>query len=342
MLDNRNPELRIFNEDSNIEDEITVDFFAGGGGASTGLSKALGKDPDYAINHDAQAIAMHKANHPNTKHFTTDVFEINPSSIAKGKKIKAWFSPDCTHHSKARGGAPVSERVRGLAWVVLGWAMTTNLTVFALENVEEFQDWGPTITNEKGNTVPDPERKGETFKTFIAALTTGIEKDNPSIPEIKRFLEGMLDTENIKLDILYKGLGYKVEYKTLIAHEYGAPTTRKRFFLIARKDGKAIKFPEPTHSNPDCETVKRGLRKKWKTAAECIEWDKDGYSIFSTKEEIKEKYGVNVKRPLKDTTLKRIAKGFKKFVLDNDEPFVISTNEKFTTPFLQTYYEQIA
>jgi DNA (cytosine-5)-methyltransferase 1 len=341
MLKERNPALRIYQDNFDFDKDIIVDFFAGGGGASTGLSQALGRDPDYAINHDAQAIAMHKANHPDTKHFISDVFEINPSTVARGRKIKAWFSPDCTHHSKARGCSPVSERIRGLAWVVLGWAMTTDLTVFALENVEEFQDWGPTILNEKGNRVPDAERKGQTFNSFIKALSTGIDKDDPSIPEIKRFLSDMLEKENINIDRLTKGLGYQVEYKTLIAYEYGAPTTRKRFFLIARKDEKKINFPKATHSRPDCETVKQGKKKAWKTAAECIEWDKDGYSIFATKKQIKEEFGVNVKRPLQDTTMKRIAKGFKKFVLENDEPFIITNNFKVSTPFLQTYYGQI-
>lgn len=330
----RSPELRIY------DDSIFVDFFAGGGGASTGVSAAIGRDPDFAINHDAQAISMHKANHPNTKHFTTDVYEINPLDVITdtNKKIKAWFSPDCTHFTNARGCAPVSERVRGLAWVAIGWAMSTNLTMFALENVEEFKTWGPTIEDDSGKKIPDPKRKGETFKAFIKCLTTGIDKNDPSITEIKKFLGDMLKTNNIDMSILYKGLGYKVEYKTLIAHEYGAPTSRKRFFLIARKDGKAIKWPTPTHSNPECETVKAGIRKPWRTAAECIEWNEQGYSIFESKEEIKRKYGVSVRRPLQDTTLRRIAKGFKKFVLENSNPFVIEKLNNTTTPYLQTYF----
>lgn len=255
--------------------EIIVDNFAGGGGASTGIEMATSRNVDIAINHDEAAIKMHKVNHPGTEHYCENVWEVDPVKACKGRPVGlAWFSPDCKHFSKAKGGKPVDKNIRGLAWVAVKWAKMVHPRVIMLENVEEFKTWGPLLID----NTPDPKRKGETFHQFVKAL---------------------------------QKFGYKVDWRELRACDYGAPTIRKRFFLIARCDGKKIIWPEPTHGDPECLEVRCGLKKPWRTAAECIDWSIPCPSIFERK------------KPLAENTLKRIARGIQKFVIDNPEPFIV-------------------
>lgn len=257
--------------------ELVVDNFAGGGGASTGIFLAIGRSVDIAINHDQAAIAMHKANHPETRHFCESVWEVDPRKATGGQPVGlAWFSPDCTHFSKAKGGKPVSKKIRGLAWVAIRWAAQVRPRVIMLENVEEFVTWGPIVDGQ-----PDPNRKGKTFQAFVNKL---------------------------------KKLGYQVDWKELRACDYGAPTIRKRFFLVARCDGRPIVWPQPTHGDPNSPAVKSGKLKPWRTAAEIIDWSIPCPSIFDRK------------RPLKENTLRRIARGIKRFIIDNQNPFVIRLN----------------
>lgn len=276
--------------------ELIVDGFAGGGGASTGIEMALGVSPDIAINHDHEAIALHMANHPLTRHYISDIFEVDPLIATMGRPVGLfWISPDCKHHSKAKGGKPRDNKIRSLAWVAVKWAKTVKPRVIMLENVEEFQHWCPL----DGNCQPDKKKKGETFNKFIGEL---------------------------------EALGYAVKWKELKACDYGAPTIRKRLFLIARCDGREIVFPEPTHAHQESEPVKSGKLKPYKTAADIIDWSIQTYSIFLSKEEGK-KYGV--RRPLSEKTMERIAKGFKKFVLDSKHPYILKDK---TLPFISTYY----
>lgn len=276
--------------------EIIVDNFAGGGGASTGMELALGYSPHIAINHDKAAIAMHKVNHPDTEHYCGSVWDANPRELVRGRPVGlVWFSPDCKHFSKAKGGKPVEKEIRGLAWVAVRWAATVKPRVIILENVEEFTTWGP-LTKDG---YPDKQKKGKTFKSFVNA---------------------------------FKRLGYDVEWKELLACDYGAPTSRNRFFLIARNDGRAIVWPKPTHGNPESEEFKSGSLKPWHPAAEIIDWTIPATSIFDTSEEIKEKYGVRAVRPLADNTLSRIARGIQKFIIEDPNPFVMPftiTNSNF-------------
>ncbi len=295
---------------TNLLTEIIVDNFAGGGGASTGIELATGRTVDIAINHDPEAIAMHKINHPFTKHYCESVWDINPREVCAGRSVAlAWFSPDCKHFSKAKGGKPVEKKIRGLAWVAVKWAATVRPRVIILENVEEFKTWGPivperdkatgrimkkvlrsesadedviydTVVSEPGEIVPtelqllypDPKQKGRTFNSFVNALRAN---------------------------------GYTVEWKELRACDYGAPTIRKRFFLIARCDGMPIVWPEPTHGPG---------KIPYRTAAEIIDWAIQCPSIFDRK------------KPLAENTMKRIARGLQKFVFDNPEPFIIQVN----------------
>lgn len=259
-------------------DEIFVDNFAGGGGASTGIELAIGRSVDIAINHDPAAIAMHKANHPFTDHYCESVWDVDPREVAAGRPVAlAWFSPDCKHFSKAKGGKPVEKKIRGLAWVAVRWAATVQPRVIMLENVEEFKTWGPLLKD----GMPDQNRKGKTFQSFVNAL---------------------------------KRLGYQVDFKELKACDYGAPTIRKRFFMVARCDGRPIVWPEQTHGHPDRLEVQTGKLKPWRTAAEIIDWDLPCPSIFDRK------------KPLAENTMKRIARGIKKFVIDNPEPFIVRVN----------------
>lgn len=258
-------------------DEIVVDNFAGGGGASTGIKMAIGRDVDIAINHDPDAIAMHKANHPYTEHYNESVWDIDPVTVTGGRPVGlCWFSPDCKHFSKAKGGKPVDKNIRGLAWVALKWAATVRPRVIMLENVEEFKTWGPLLGDR-----PDPNQKGHTFNCFVNAL---------------------------------RRHGYQVDWRELRACDYGAPTIRKRFFLIARCDGRPIVWPEPTHGDPLSLKVQSGELKTWHTAAECIDWSIPCPSIFERK------------KPLAENTLRRIAKGLQKFVIDNPQPFIVQVN----------------
>ena len=230
----------------NLLNELIVDNFAGGGGASVGIELAVGRPVDIAVNHDADAIAMHKVNHPFTRHYQEDVFVIEPENVTGGRPVGiAWFSPDCKHFSKAKGGKPVDKKVRGLSWVILKWALSkvAPRCIF-MENVEEIQTWGPLIEVD-GKMRPDPEREGETFGGFISMLTTGINDQHPAFLEACEFLK--IDPSGEQGQRLAAGLGYKVAFKVLKACDYSAPTIRKRFYLVARNDGKPIVFPEPTN-----------------------------------------------------------------------------------------------
>ncbi len=274
--------------------ELVVDNFAGGGGASTGIRLALGRDVDIAINHDESAIAMHRINHPTAKHYQEDVWHVDPVEACQGRPVGlAWFSPDCKHFSRAKGGKPCDKNIRGLAWVAVIWAKKVRPRVIMMENVAEIQTWGPLLPNGR----PDPELVGKTYRQFIRAL---------------------------------EKLGYHVETNELIAADYGSPTTRRRWFLIARCDGKPIVWPSPTHlPRRDFGTMLEMAMqdaRPWKPVADVIDWSLPCPSIFDSKAEIKEKYGVSAVRPLHENTLKRIARGIQRFVLDNPEPFIVNCN----------------
>lgn len=286
--------------------ELIVDFFAGGGGASIGIELATGRPVDIAVNHDPDAIAMHKVNHPYTKHYQEDVFAIDPETTTVGRPVGImWASPDCKHFSKAKGGAPVEKKIRGLSWVVLRWAMSSvSPRCIFMENVEEIQTWGPLIELD-GKMRPDPTRAGETFEGFMAMLTTGIDKSHPAFAEACEFLK--IARDSVQAGRLVKGLGYKAEWKVLKACDYGAPTIRKRFYMVARRDGLPIVWPEPTHGKG------KGL-KPYRTAAECIDWSIPCPSIFDRKKEL----AVNTQR--------RIARGLDKFVIKNPQPFIMQMN----------------
>lgn len=251
-----------------LEHELVVDLFAGGGGASTGILAALGRHPDVAVDHNPAALALHAVNHPSTAHHVEDVFDVNPRRVTGGRPVGLlWMSPDCTHFSKAKGGKPRDKGARSLAWVAIRWASEVRPRVIVLENVEEFVTWGPLCTQGQ----PIPHRKGETFAEWLRAL---------------------------------HALGYRTEHRTLVAADYGAPTTRKRLFLVARCDGEPIVWPEPTHG--------RGRVHAWRTAAEIIDWSVPCPSIFDRA------------RPLAEATLARIGEGVRRYVLRAGRPFVVS------------------
>lgn len=288
--------------------EISVDNFAGGGGASTGMELGIGRHVDIAINHDPASISMHKLNHPETKHYCESVWDVDPVKACAGRPVGlAWFSPDCKHFSKAKGGKPVDKNIRGLAWVTVKWCLLVPVRVFHLENVEEFKGWGPLIESEQGKFKPCLVRKGETFDGFVKCLTTGIKPNHPAWRE-------MCSALNIQFDIkaklkLFKGLGYALDHKVLSACDYGVPTIRKRFFLTARNDGVNIGWPQITHGKKDS-----GLLPFNTAANSVIDWTLPVTSIF------------NRKRPLVEKTMARIAKGIKRFVFDNPDPFVVDGN----------------
>ena len=270
--------------------ELIIDNFAGGGGTSTGLEAAFGRPVDIAINHDPEAIAMHRINHPHTKHLCESVWDIDPIDVTDNQPVGlVWLSPDCKHFSKAKGSVPVDKRIRGLAWVAIRWAAKCRPRIIMLENVEEFKTWGP--IGEDGR--PCKDRKGQTFKSFVRAL---------------------------------RRQGYAVEYKELRACDYGTPTIRKRFFLIARRDGLPIVWPKATHGDPESKEVKKGKLLPFRTAAECIDWSVPTPSIFDTEAQIKEKYGIRAVRPLADNTCKRIAAGVMRYVVNNASPFIVKSN----------------
>ncbi|MBJ9259720.1 DNA cytosine methyltransferase [Citrobacter amalonaticus] len=320
--------------------EIIVDNFAGGGGASTGIEMAIGRSVDIAINHDENAVAMHTTNHPDTLHYCESVYDVSPKVATAGRPVAlAWFSPDCRHFSKAKGAKPVEKAIRGLAWVTLRWGLDVKPRVMKLENVEEFRTWGPLIETPPkpdladalmvnfigpvypGFCRPDPARAGETFEAFIGMLTTGISADHPALVECCEFLGIPLDSEDAAR--LVKGLGYVVEYHELRACDYGAPTIRKRFFMVMRCDGKPIVWPEPTHGDPKSPAVQTGKLLPWRTAAECIDWTIPAPSIFDRK------------KPLAVNTLKRIARGIQRFVIDSASPFIVKCNHTST----KTHYD---
>ena len=263
---NRVPQLRL-----GLDDDIIVDNFAGGGGASTGIEQALGRPVDIAINHDPAAIAMHTMNHPYTEHYIESVWKVDPIKACNGRRVKlAWFSPDCTHFSKSRGKKPKSKKIRGLAWVAIRWIkklMPTNQHPYliVIENVEEFQTWGPLLADGQ----PCPDRQGETFEKFLSVL---------------------------------RHYGYSVDYTELRACDYGAPTIRKRLFIVARRDGHPIVWPKATHGLAD---------SPYRTAADCIDWSIPTKSIF------------NRKKPLAENTLRRIARGIERFVINDAKPFIV-------------------
>lgn len=270
-----------------INGELIVDNFAGGGGASTGIEMATGYSVDIAINHDPEAIRMHKTNHPSTKHYCESVWDVDPVKVCGGHPVAlAWFSPDCKHFSKAKGGKPKDKNIRGLAWVACRWAGMVRPRVIMLENVEEFKTWGPLNRAHR----PIKKKQGVTYQKFVSQL---------------------------------QEMGYEVQTRELVAADYGAPTMRKRFFLIARCDGRPITWPEPTHAPADSEAVQAGRLKAYAGAYTQIDFSLPCPSIFDTSEEIKQKYGIRAVRPLAEKTMRRIARGLKKFVLDNPEPFIV-------------------
>lgn len=263
--------------------EIIVDNFAGGGGASTGIEIATGRLVALAVNHDPAAILMHRTNHPYTEHFQVSVWDIDPKAVCRGRPVGlAWFSPDCKHFSKAKGAALVDRKIRGLAWITLRWAAEVRPRVIILENVEEFQTWGPV---RKGKPVK--KLAGTTFRKFIDQL---------------------------------EALGYTVEFRELVAADFGAPTSRKRFYMIARCDGKPIVWPKPTHSKTGAD----GL-PKWRSAAEIIDWSLPCPSVFASKAEIMERYGLKAVRPLAKNTMRRVIRGVDKFTIRSGRPFIVPT-----------------
>ena len=266
-----------------FDGEIIVDNFAGGGGASTGIEIATGRLVALAVNHDPAAILMHRTNHPYTEHFQASVWDIDPKTVCRGRPVGlAWFSPDCKHFSKAKGAALVDRKIRGLAWITLRWAATVRPRVIILENVEEFQTWGPV---RKGKPVK--KLAGTTFRKFIRQL---------------------------------EELGYTVEYRELVAADFGAPTSRKRFYLVARCDGRPIVWPKPTHSKTGAD----GL-PKWRSAAEIIDWSLPCPSVFASKEEIMDRYGLKAVRPLAKNTMRRVIRGVDKFTIRSGKPFIVPT-----------------
>ncbi|EMZ3531624.1 DNA cytosine methyltransferase [Enterobacter hormaechei subsp. hoffmannii] len=297
--------------------EIIVDNFAGGGGASTGIEMAIGRSVDIAINHDPNAVAMHTTNHPDTLHYCESVFDVNPQLATAGRPVGlAWFSPDCRHFSKAKGSKPVEKEIRGLAWIVIRWALAVRPRVMMLENVEEFKTWGPLIVSADGGQRPDPERAGETFEAFCGMLSGGIPAGHPALVECCEFLG--IAADGMQAQQLVAGLGYAVDYRELRACDFGAPTIRKRFFMVMRCDGVPVTWPEVTHADPKSPAVQAGKLAPWRTAAECIDWSIAAPSIFGRK------------KPLAENTLKRIARGIQRFVLDNPTPFIVKCNHTST------------
>jgi DNA (cytosine-5)-methyltransferase 1 len=259
--------------------ELIIDNFAGGGGTSTGLEEAFGRPVDIAINHDPEALALHAMNHPHTKHLCESVWDVDPIKVTNNQPVGlVWLSPDCKHFSKAKGGTPVAKNIRGLAWVTLRWAAKCKPRVIMLENVEEFKTWGPLLVDAEGNFRPDPAKKGKTFESFLRQL---------------------------------RGHGYTVDHRELRASDFDTPTIRKRFFLVARRDGLPIRWPAPTNGAPTSAGVLAGSLAPWRTAAECIDWSIPCPSIFERK------------RPLADATLRRIAKGIQRYVVEAETPFII-------------------
>ncbi|WP_368300909.1 DNA cytosine methyltransferase [Kluyvera sichuanensis] len=300
-----------------IHSEIIVDNFAGGGGASTGIEMATGRSVDIAINHDPNAIAMHTTNHPDTLHYCESVYAVRPKVATAGRRVGlAWFSPDCRHFSKAKGSKPVEKEIRGLAWIVIRWALAVRPRVMMLENVEEFKTWGPLIAAEDGGLRPDPLRTGETFEAFCGMLSGGIPAGHPALVECCEFLGIAAGGELAQQ--LVAGLGYAVDHRELRACDFGAPTIRKRFFMVMRCDGVPVTWPEPTYGDPKTPAVQGGKLAPWRTAAECIDWSIPAPSIFDRK------------KSLAENTLKRIARGIQRFVIESASPFIVKCNHTST------------
>lgn len=275
------------------ERAIVVDGFAGGGGASLGLHRAIGRSPDVAINHDQAAIAMHMSNHPETKHYCENIWDVDPREVCEGRPVAAaWFSPDCTHFSRARGEKPVSKNIRGLAGVVVRWARLVKPDVIFIENVDEFQTWGPV---DETTNQPVKEKAGTLFLQWVRSL---------------------------------RRCGYRVEWRSLTASDYGTPTTRRRLFIVARRDGRPIVWPEPTHGGPrqiqrDLDERGRCNRRPWRTAAEIVDWSIPCPSIFLSPAEAR---AVGCRRPLAEKTLRRIAEGIRRYVIEAADPFIVRVN----------------
>ncbi|WP_374005545.1 DNA cytosine methyltransferase [Delftia lacustris] len=270
-----------------FQGELIIDNFAGGGGTSTGLEAAFGRPVDIAINHDPEALAMHAANHPHTLHLCESVWDVNPIQVTGNQPVAlVWLSPDCKHFSKAKGGTPVSKHIRGLAWVGMRWVAMCKPRVLMLENVEEFQTWGPILVGPDGQARPDPARRGKTFQSFVRQLRMH---------------------------------GYQVDWRELRASDHGTPTIRKRLFLVARRDGLPIVWPEQTHAEPTDRRVIAGKLAAHRTAAECIDFGLPAESVFGRK------------RPLVDNTMRRVAKGLWRHVLTSVRPFIVGAQAPYLT-----------
>lgn len=288
------------------ENEIIVDQYAGGGGASVGITEGLQTDVTLAINHSPGAIAMHKTNHPNTKHYCESIFDVCPVEATKGRPVGLmWASPDCKHYSKAAGGRPVDKSIRCLSWSIIKWAASVPVRVISMENVEEIMQWGPVEEFKPGKYRPIKDKQGETFNAFVAAMTTGLDKSDPAWSEIRETLGSSFK----HYEKIEQGLGYKLEHRILRASDYGAPTIRKRLFIVARNDNLPIVWPEKTH----------GLgREPYKPASSIMDFNIPVKSIF------------NRRKPLVPKTMERLAKGFQRFIIENDEPFTIPSDQPVT------------
>jgi DNA (cytosine-5)-methyltransferase 1 len=307
--------------------ELIIDNFAGGGGGSSGIEEALQRPVDHAINHDPEALGMHRINHPRTVHHCESVWDINPATLAGRARPNfgfGWFSPDCTHFSKAKGGKPVDKKIRGLVLVILRWA-AVRTRVITMENVVEIQTYGPLRHHSRHRPdclcgrpcgTPDKAHRGRTWQAFLDALGPGLAPDHPDLPEMLRLLNHTITKAQ-----LVQGFGYQVEVKEIRACDFGAPTIRNRLYLIARCDGRPIVWPEPTHADPaQVGTALRAVRPH-RTIAECIDWDRPCPSIFLTARQARK---ANCRRPLKRATLRRIAAGVDRFVLKAEQPFIIN------------------
>lgn len=275
---------------------LIIDSFAGGGGASTGIEMALGRSPDVAINHSAKALALHGANHPETLHLDSNIWDVEPLAVTKGRHVGLlWASPDCKHFSKAKGAAPRDRNIRDLAWVVVKWAEFAKPDVICLENVEEFRTWGPLDNDGQ----PIKELAGIEFERWSRRL---------------------------------RRAGYRMQWRELRACDYGAPTIRKRFFMVARRDGRPIVWPKPTHGDPKSVAVRKGKLLPWVGAHTCIDWSLPCPSIFDTGAEIMAKHGLRAVRPLARNTLARVARGMGRYVIEADRPFVVSVPDGAAVP----------
>lgn len=271
-----------------MQQPMIIDSFAGGGGASTGIEMALGRSPDVAINHSAKALALHAANHPEAIHLDSNIWDVDPLSVTQGRHVGLlWASPDCKHFSKAKGGAPRDRNIRDLAWVVVKWAEFAKPDLICMENVEEFVTWGPVDNDGQ----PIKELAGLTFDLWLRHL---------------------------------RKAGYKVQWRELRACDYGAPTIRKRWFLIARRDGRPIVWPKPTHGDPRSAAVRQGRLQPWLGAHTCIDWSLPCPSIFDSAAEIMAKHSLRAVRPLARNTLARIARGMGRYVIETESPFLVS------------------